>query len=328
MQLPRTAWNNYITKLSQLNKTAANLMEAYLNATGLPGTPAERKALIDYAMALTEKYGTGAAALACEMYDELAIASGVTLPPAEPADIPDYGTVAKTVNGTMKVTDNTRYIASSIGRLVKQAGADTTLKNAKRDRKVTEFAWVPNGDTCSFCIMLASNGWRRMSKNALKNGHAEHIHANCDCEYAVRFDKSMSIEGYDPDKYYQDYVDSGRDVNEMRRIDYAKNKDAINARRRENYAKAHRKTGDMTADEYADYIRALRAYDDYDQIKLPEDEYAMMMSVFNSPDITEEERKSATITRAIRNDYYTVVNYGYDNYKLIDKWPIEPDFEE
>ena len=34
-----------------------------------------------------------------------------------------------------------------------------------------------------------------------------------------------------------------------------------------------------------------------------------------------------TITRPIRNKYYTVVNYGYDNYKLIDMWEIDPDFE-
>ena len=53
----------------------------------------------------------------------------------------------------------------------------------------------------------------------------------------------------------------------------------------------------------------------------------MIMRVFNSPDITDEERKHALITRPIRNKYYTVVNYGYGNYKLIDMWVIDPDFE-
>lgn len=38
-----------------------------------------------------------------------------------------------------------------------------------------------------------------------KNGHAEHIHANCDCEYAVRFDGKSTVEGYDPEKYLKIY---------------------------------------------------------------------------------------------------------------------------
>ena len=45
------------------------------------------------------------------------------------------------------------------------------LKNALRDG--AEFAWVPNGDTCAFCMTLASRGWQRASKRAIKNGHAE-----------------------------------------------------------------------------------------------------------------------------------------------------------
>lgn len=89
----------------------------------------------------------------------------------------------------------------------------------------------------------------------------------------------------------------------------------------------HSKWGQMTAKEYYDYKRELDAYKDFEQIIIPKKEYAMIMRVFNSPDITEEERKHALITRAIRNKYYTVVNYGYDNYKLIDMWDIEPDFE-
>ena len=53
------------------------------------------------------------------------------------------------------------------------------LKNAVRDG--AEWAWVPHGDTCPFCITLASNGWQKASRKVLKGGHAEHIHANCDC---------------------------------------------------------------------------------------------------------------------------------------------------
>lgn len=81
-----------------------------------------------------------------------------------------------------------------------------------------------------------------MSKKALRNGHAEHIHAHCDCEYAVRFDGKSTVAGYDPDKYLEEYNNAGGDINVMRRIRYKENKDAINARKRELYAERKAKT--------------------------------------------------------------------------------------
>lgn len=127
-----------------------------------------------------------------------------------------------------------------VSRLVKRASADTTLQNAQRDG--ARFAWVPHGDTCPFCIALASRGWQRISKTALKKGHAEHIHANCDCEYAVRFRSDTGVAGYDPDEYLRQYNDADGDLNAMRREHYAQNKDKINAQKRAAYkAQAYRK---------------------------------------------------------------------------------------
>lgn len=121
-----------------------------------------------------------------------------------------------------------------VSRLVKRAGADTTLKNAVRDG--AEWAWVPHGDTCPFCITLASNGWQKASSKVLKGGHADHIHANCDCEFAIRFDHNTTVAGYDPDKYLKQYRDAGGDINKMRRVNYAANKERINAQKRAAYA--------------------------------------------------------------------------------------------
>ena len=98
-----------------------------------------------------------------------------------------------------------------------------------------EWAWVPHGDTCPFCMMLASNGWQKASAKLLKGGHASHIHANCDCEFAVRFDSNTGVAGYDPEKYLKQYRAAGSDVNAMRRIDYAARRDAINAQKRTAY---------------------------------------------------------------------------------------------
>ena len=151
---------------------------------------------------------------------------------AEPAEPADYGEVARMVNATKN--QNPANLPNGVSRLVKRAGADTTLKNAARDG--AEWAWVPHGDTCPFCITLASNGWQKASSKVLKGGHAEHIHANCDCEFAIRFDHNTTVAGYDPEKYLKQYRDAGGDINKLRRVNYAANKERINAQKRAAYA--------------------------------------------------------------------------------------------
>lgn len=226
-QIPSKAWLSYIGKLRRLNTTVANCMQAYVDQYGV----SDSQKLIDVAYGLVTKYGEGSAALASEMYDALAELQGAHMPAAEPAETAEYGEVARMVNATKT---STPQLKSGVSRLVKRAGADTMLINALRDG--AEFAWVPSGDTCAFCMTLASRGWQRASKKAIKNGHAEHIHANCDCTYAIRFDPEVNVEGYDPDAYLKAYRDAGSDVNELRRIHYAENRERINAQKRAAYA--------------------------------------------------------------------------------------------
>ena len=228
MQITAKTWNEYITRLSRLNQKAGQLMREYIGSHGTESTDD----LIAYAYGLVTKYGEGSAELACQMYDALAEAANAGVPAAEPAEPADYGEVARMVNATKN--QNPANLPNGVSRLVKRTGADTTLKNAVRDG--AEWAWVPHGDTCPFCITLASNGWQKASSKVLKGGHADHIHANCDCEFAIRFDHNTTVAGYDPEKYLKQYRDAGGDINKMRRIDYAARKDAINAQKRAAYA--------------------------------------------------------------------------------------------
>lgn len=228
MQITTRTWNNYIARLSRLNEAAGQKMREYIRLHGTENT----EELISYAYAVITRYGEGSAELACQMYDALAEAEGMLLPAAEPTATASYGEVARMVHATKD--QNPENLPSGVSRLVKRAGADTTLYNAVRDG--AQWAWVPHGDTCPFCITLASRGWQTASQKLLKNGHAEHIHSNCDCEFAVRFDRRTSVAGYDPEKYLKQYRDAGSDVNAMRRIDYAARKDAINAQKRAAYA--------------------------------------------------------------------------------------------
>ena len=217
MKIARSKWDAYTASLARINKTAADKMAQYAAQYGLE----DKKALIDYAKALTDTYCEGSAELACEMYDAIARLQGANVPDAEPAAVPEYGEVAKSVYGTLKQSPDGNLLGDSVGRLVKRASSDTMLKNAKRDR--AEFAWIPSGDACAFCAAIASRGWQPATNKTVQGDHAEHIHANCQCEFAIRFTHDMDVAGYEPEKLREEY-DSAEGstpqekINSMRRI--------------------------------------------------------------------------------------------------------------
>ena len=231
------SWDRYISALRKLNNRASNNMLTKINNSDLDN-PDDMAELIRYAYGTATRYGEGAAALAAEMYDALAELSGAIVAPAIPAATATYGEVAKAIYGTKLQSNDPEVMAGSIGRLVKMAGADTMQQNALRDE--AEWAWIPHGDTCAFCLMLASNGWQPASKKAIKNGHATHIHANCDCTYAIRFNHDMEIEGYDPE-HYRDLYNSAEGaswkdkVSFMRREQRAENPEKYREQNRNNY---------------------------------------------------------------------------------------------
>lgn len=238
MNISEKAWREYVARLARLNQRAGQLMADYLAAHGTGDTDA----LIAYAHALVTKYGEGSAELACQMYDALAAAAKAGVPAAEPAQTAAYSEVARMVQATKQ---SLPQMQRGVSRLVKRAGADTTLKNALRDG--AEWAWIPQGDTCAFCLTLASRGWQKASQAAIKGGHAEHIHANCDCEYAIRFDGRSTVAGYDPEKYLRQYRAAGSDVNALRRVNYAANRERINAQKRAAYALRQKNRGQKVA---------------------------------------------------------------------------------
>lgn len=272
MYISTKDWKAYISKLRALNEAAAQKIIQYVQKNGFANT----EALIRYCHKVVETYGAGSAALSAAMYDATAIMANASVPAAEMASVASYGEVAKTVNGVLKTSSNVEELASAVARWVKKAGCDTTLMNAVRDahsndlystgnkkygkKKNTgaQFAWIPSGDSCAFCLALAANGWQYQTKEAAAS-HAEHIHSNCDCTYAVRFGNDGGIEGYDPDaiaeQIWDDVVAQGATdgykdldsfyhgafnsdvINAVRRQNYARNKEEINEQKRSAYEK-------------------------------------------------------------------------------------------
>lgn len=266
--ITRKQWNKYISVLRRINDRAAEDLITYLDANGMLDengmviedlSQMQRDDLLDYAYAISAKYGNASAAISAEMYDVMAVLQNTVVPAAELAPVPTFHEVAKTVNGVLKTSHNSEELSSAVGRLVKQTGVRTTTQNAKRDK--AQFAWVPSGDTCAFCIALAANGW----VNARSKRHKEHIHSNCDCTYAVRFDNNSTVEGYDPKEYWNELNGAIKEypnaelqeelggsnsigavkyenmnpevINAMRRKNYAENRDSILMQKRSAYEK-------------------------------------------------------------------------------------------
>lgn len=211
-QITKRQWQKYITMLRRVQNRATDEMIAFINLpqTQMLSGAEYSQAIIDYGYALATKYGEAASALVCDWYDAISMAEGVELLAAEPAETATYQEVAKAINGTRKFSEKPEVIGAATGRQVKLVAADTLLKNALRDG--AEWAWIPQGETCAFCLTLASRGWQAPSTKALKNGHAEHIHANCDCMYAVRHNPNTEVEGYNDGQRYRDmYYDAPLD---------------------------------------------------------------------------------------------------------------------
>lgn len=262
------SWIEFRDALSKLNNYAASRMTAWINKRG-GIDQVSIESVIDYAYGLATKYGEASGTLAAMYYDAVATLERANVPAAEVAATATYGEVAKDIYGATSFSKDPDYIGNVVGRLTKQAGADTILQNAERDR--AQFAWIPSGETCAFCIGLAANGWQNIGKRTLRRGkHAEHIHSNCDCMYAVRFNQETQVEGYDPDKYWEDLNKAARKqgvfeewldptdkfFDEDANIDNIPhknmNKDVINAMRKENYAKNREKIRAQKRDAYAE----------------------------------------------------------------------------
>lgn len=219
--LNETTFMEYVRRMHELNATAATEMQKYIDRFGFDNM----SALVAQAEYLATKYGEGSSSLACLLYDYLAEEQGAKVPPAIPAPVATHDETWGAVQGALNEGEG--KVANAVSRLVKQAGADTIQQNAARDR--AEMAFVPVGQTCAFCMMLASRGWERTHWSA--KSHAAHIHANCDCQYIVRFNPREGVAGYDPNKYKRIYYDADPGGNW---------KDKLNAMRREQYTEQHK----------------------------------------------------------------------------------------
>lgn len=88
-------------------------------------------------------------------------------------------------------------VLSRVGYELKRSAGQTMMENAARDPLKPRFARVPSGgDTCKFCLMLASRGFVYHTEKAASS--FDHYHDGCDCKVVCSWDDG-GAEGYGPD---------------------------------------------------------------------------------------------------------------------------------
>jgi hypothetical protein len=162
---------------------------------------------------LVQTYGSTAALLAVDFYDELrGVAPSVArfrTVMAEDVNVEQAQAKARWAIGPLfGVADPAQALSNlTLGtdHLVKQFSRDTIARNAAKDPSRAMYARVPGGrDTCAFCLMLASRGAVYGSSSAA--GEMNKYHGKCDCVPTPVWSTDDLPEGYDPDALYDQYA--------------------------------------------------------------------------------------------------------------------------
>lgn len=144
-------------------------------------------ALESFMAELTAAYGSVAAALAGDFYDQLREAAGAPnlyrAHLADPVPPPQVEAAARWAAGPLFGGEGPnaalQHAAGAVQRLVAQPARDTIALNVTRDPARPGWARVPRGKGCPWCRMLAGRGAVYSSREAAGDMRAFHDHCKC-----------------------------------------------------------------------------------------------------------------------------------------------------
>ena len=212
MRLPRRALDAYNAAVKQCGDGAERASLRALSVWLEAHPDAEISEVREFCKTLLHtvgtSYGQSAGDAAYALRSLVADGLDIELPDVDYAYEPDPEYVDKTARYQMEKLkagdpDGFGKAISDAARYFAERGANDTMTNlgehdAKKLGKRVSFARVPTGPTtCPYCLMLASRGFVYSSELKALNAN----HRNCDCRIVEGF-PGMTVEGYDPDLYY------------------------------------------------------------------------------------------------------------------------------
>lgn len=202
-QIPRAALDYLTKEINGISADAKAKVMRVLEKLDWNDVPACRDAVVSAVNAVLDAYSLAAGQASADFFDasrEIAVGSRLGAAVATGRD-PDAteGAIRAFVDKVLKgdIDSFNRAVLSRVGYELKRSAGQTMMENAARDPLKPRFARVPGGgETCKFCLMLASRGFVYHTEKAASS--FDHYHDNCDCQIVSSWDDD-GAEGYDPD---------------------------------------------------------------------------------------------------------------------------------
>lgn len=256
-QIPRAALDFLTKEINGISADAKAKVMRVLDRLDWNDVPACRDAVVSAVNAVLDAYSLAAGQASADFFDasrEIAVGSRLGAAVATGRD-PDAteGAIRAFVEKVLKgdIDSFNSAVISRVGYELKRSAGQTMMENAARDPLKPRFARVPSGgDTCKFCLMLASRGFVYHSKKTA--GEFGHYHDNCDCRIVASWDKD-GVEGYDPTSYLNEW--RGREnftIPEAKLTGYALN---MNHAKGKDKAIAFREALGFTSDDAPEIMR-------------------------------------------------------------------------
>lgn len=180
---------------TQLVETALNEFRKYL----YEGIPLDE--VVEIATAVGEQFSILGGELGAQWYDLCTELAGIEAEPAELSPM-DRDAIAASANAAATRVEAgviedvfKSYLQNVINESIRTTGTANLWRDYERGLAGGKWTRVPVGDTCAWCLMLASQGAYYLSKKSALGETPDHYHRDCNC-IAVYHADAESIKGY------------------------------------------------------------------------------------------------------------------------------------
>lgn len=213
VQIPRSLLNEIAREVNALSSAAqqqaSSALDRVFSEWDGKDIPALRNAVIAVLDALMPTYTDLSAARAADFYDSVRAEQGAKGDYKSVADSrrkaqATEGAIRGLIDSVNRTHETEQFKNQTLQRIdteVRRAANECIAYNVGRDPQKPSYARVPVGETCGFCLMLASFGFTYTNEEA-----AHHSHANCNCRVVPDFGDA-EVEGYEPGEMYERFND-------------------------------------------------------------------------------------------------------------------------
>lgn len=221
--------------------------------------------LTEAATAVAEKYGMLGYELGAQWYDLCTELSGID---ADPAELPEMdadavagrakSAIANAPEGSSAGDVFKYFLQNEVQNSIRVTGSANLWRDYERGLAGGRWARVPVGETCAWCLMLASQGAWYVSEQSALGAEAGHYHDGCDC-IAVYHADPDSISGYRSLRRYKSMyyeADNLRRANSSNREPYPEELQERVTRAKDRHAKLEEQKYQAALERGEDYKKA------------------------------------------------------------------------